>query len=370
VIGKTAETSLGRWATPRIALSIEYRLDVMEKIRAQASQNLGQFASGGLDVGGILFGTHQDNSIRILTWRPISCEHAEGPALCLSADDRRDLVRQLLAAKQDTELQSLQPVGWFLSHIRGGVSLSAPDLEIFDGYFGEPWQVTLVLLPMADGAARAGFFVREAGGKLQTGSSYQEFIIQPAHATGRVAPPPRAIHLSAQHLRWLWAIPTLLAMVLAGVLIKPQHPDPVSQGISLRIQGNGPELQIKWDPNSTSVRGAKRAEMEVQDGSQPSRLKLAGAQLSSGTLAWQRRTGDVQVRMTVYPTGGAPVRESARLVIAMVNAPPPSPPPDTDAEELKKLNRELREERARSDKLQNMVKILENRLQIDTSRGK
>jgi hypothetical protein len=343
----------------------------MEEIRAKASENLGQFASGGLDVGGILFGTHQENSIRILTWRPISCEHAEGPGLCLSADDRRDLVRQLLAAKQDPELQSLQPVGWFLSHIRGDISLSAPDLEIFDGYFGEPWQVTLVLLPMADGAVRAGFFVREAGGKLESGSSYQQFTIQPPpHVVGRAARPPRAIHLSAQHLRWLWAIPTLLAMVLAGVLIKPQHPDPVSQGISLRIQGNGPELQIKWDPNSTSVRGAKRSEIEIQDGSRPSHFQLAGAQLSAGTLAFERRSGDVQVRMTVYPAGGAPVRESARLVIAMVKAPPPSPQPDTDAEELKKLNGELREERARSDKLRNMVKILENRLEIDTSRGK
>jgi hypothetical protein len=339
----------------------------MEEIRAKASESLGQFASGGLDVGGILFGTHQDNSIRILTWRPISCEHAEGPGLCLSADDRRDLVRQLLAAKQDPELQSLQPVGWFLSHMRGDISLSAPDLEIFDGYFGEPWQVTLVLLPMTEGAVRAGFFVREEGGKLQSGSSYQEFTI-----AGRVAGRPKAIHLSAHHLRWLWAIPTLLAMVLAGMLIKPQRPDPVSQEIFLRIQGDGPALQIKWDPSSTSVRGAKRVEIEIQDGGQPSHFQLAGAQLSSGTLAWQRRSGDVRVQMTVYLAGGAVVRESARLAVATVSAPPPSPSPqpDTHAEELKKLNLELREERARSEKLKNMVKILENRLEIDTSRGK
>ncbi len=149
----------------------------MEEIRGAACESLRQFANGGLEVGGVLFGTHQDNSIRILAWRPIACEHAEGPGLCLSVDDRRELVRQLLAAKQDPELHSLQPVGWFLSHMREGISLSASDIEIFDGYFGEPWQVTLVLLPDAEGAARAGFFAREAGGKLQAGSSYQEFTI-------------------------------------------------------------------------------------------------------------------------------------------------------------------------------------------------
>jgi hypothetical protein len=171
-------------------------------------------------------------------------------------------------------------------------------------------------------------------------------------------------------LRWLWAIPTLLAMVLAGVLIKPPRAEPANPGIFLRIQGDGPALQIDWDANSTSVRGAKRAEMEIQDGAQPSRLQLAGAQLSSGKMIWKRHSGDVQVRMTVYPASGAAVRESARLRIATVSAPAPSPAPDTHAEELKRVSEELHQERARSEKLQKMVKILENRLEIDTARGK
>jgi hypothetical protein len=327
----------------------------MEQIRAAASESLRQFSTGGLDVGGVLFGTHQDNLVRILTWRPISSEHAEGPELRLSADDRRDLVRQLLAAKQDPELRSLQPVGWFLSHMRSGISLSAADLEIFDGYFGEPWQVTLVLLPAAEGTARAGFFVREAGGKLRSESSYREFTIQP--------PPVNAP--KAKYFRWLWAIPTLIAMILAGVLIKPSHPEPANPGFFLRIQ----DAQINWDANSITVRGAKDAEIDIQDGGRPSHIRLAGAELASGKMAWQRHSGDVQVRMTVYPASGQPVREFARLLISTVSVPA-SPAPDTHAEELRKLNEELHQERVRSDKLQNMVKILEDRLEIDTARGK
>jgi hypothetical protein len=360
VIEKTAETGFGRWTAPQIALSIDYKNEVMQEIRAAAAESLRQFASGGLDVGGVLFGTHQGDSIRILTWRPISCEHAEGPGFCLSADDRRELVRQLLGAKQDTELQSLQAVGWFLSRMRSDISLSAADMEIFDGYFAEPWQVTLVILPAAEGAARAGFFVRETGGKLRAASSYQEFSIE---APVEKAPRPN-------YLRWLWAIPTLLAMVLAGVLIKPSHPEPVYPGIFLRIQGEGPTLEINWDASSASVRGAKRAEMEIQDG-RASHVQMAGAQLRAGRMSWQRHGGDVQVRMTVYPAGGGAVRESARLLIATVAAPAPrDPAPDTHTEELKKLNEELRHERVRSDKLQKMVNILENRLEIDTGRGK
>jgi hypothetical protein len=154
------------------------------------------------------------------------------------------------------------------------------------------------------------------------------------------------------------------------VLIKPPRAEPVNPGVFLRIQGNGPVLQINWDANSTSVRGAKRAEIEIQDGGPPSHFQLAGAQLSSGKMIWQRHSGDVQVRMTVYPASGAAVRESSRLLIATVSAPPPSAAPDTHAEELKKLSEELHQERVRSEKLQKMVKILENRLEIDTARGK
>lgn len=74
--------------------------------------------------------------------------------------------------------------------------------------------------------------------------------------------------------------------------------------------------------------------------------------------------------MTVYPASGAAVREFARNVVSIVRPPARSPQPDTHAEELKKLNEELHDERVRTEKLQKMVKILENRLEIDTGRGK
>ena len=84
-----------------------------------------------------------------------------------------------------------------------------------------------MLLPDAEGAARAGFLRGMPAASLQAGSSYQEFTIAPRAVRPR----------KAQHLRWLWAIPTLLAMILAGVLIKPPQSDTVNPGIFRRIQG-------------------------------------------------------------------------------------------------------------------------------------
>jgi proteasome lid subunit RPN8/RPN11 len=282
---------------------------------------------------GVLFGTHAGDSIRILRWRPI-----------VSEDDTREFVRLLLAAKQDPELQALHPVGWFVSHPGGDPTLSASDQEIFDGYFGEPWQVTLLL---SEGAGTR-VFVRSAG-------SSQAFVLD--------SPAPT----KAQLLRLLWAIPTLIAMILAGALIRPQHPAPVNPGIFLRIQGQGPALQIYWD--AAAVRGSKSGEMEIEDGGRRSVVPLTGVQLSAGKMTWQLLSGDLQVQMNVRPANGGEVREFARYRVATVRVPATSPA-DTHAEELKKLSDELHQEKVRSEKLQNMVKILENRLEIDTSRGK
>lgn len=368
--GTTADKTFTRWTAEQIGLSIEYQLDVMDQIRTWACESKRQFAGGGLDVGGILFGKHEGDSVHVMAWRPIACEHAEGPSLILSADDRRDLVSLLLASKQDPGLENLQPVGWFLSNMRGGVSMSPEAVEIFNGYFAEPWQVTLVLLPAVSGTAKAGFFARESGGKLRTESSYSEFAIEPkpVEARAEVAPAITAPK-KAQHFRWLWAIPTVIAMILAGLLIKPQPrpAPPPSEPFVLQILNDSPGAQIHWDAKSSTVLAATRAEMDIQAGGPPLHFQLTNAQLHEGKMSWPRHEGNVEVSMTVFLPGGAFVREYAHLQVKTISVTA-LPPPDTHEEELKKLETELRDERARSDKLKNVVKILENRISIDGSR--
>jgi len=323
VTGPTAETKFGLWATPKLALSIEYRPDLIDQIYA-----------AGDPSSGVLFGTRHNDSLRILAWHATS----------FSVSDPRDLVRVLLAARHDPTLQTMQPLGWFVSHRDAGVSLSESDVEIFNNFFSEPWQVTLVL-----GRYRAGFFAREAEGQVRSDSSYQEFWIAAA--------------LRAKHLRWLWALPILFALVLAVLVIRTKSPEPVTPDFALRIQDDG---QIYWDP--ASVRDSSRAEIDIQDGAQQSHFAITGAQLRQGQMFWQRHTGDVRVRMTVYPSKGSAVRESARLRVVTVTAPPAAPAQPEPDPEVKRLTLELHQERVLSDRLKNAVKALENRLGIDTAK--
>ncbi len=115
------------------------------------------------------------------------------------------------------------------------------------------------------------------------------------------------------------------------------------------------------------MKTATRAAIDIED-SGPMHFQLTGAQLRNGRLAWKHRSSDVQVRMTVFLPGGAPVRESAHLTIATVTVHETAPAvPDP---EVPRLTEDLRQERVQTEKLRNMVKILENRLEIDTTRAK
>jgi len=72
----------------------------------------------------------------------------------------------------------LAPAGWFRSRTRSEISLSEPDVALFDGYFPYLRQVVLILRPEATGVTRAGFFFREEDGGLRVESSYGEFVVE------------------------------------------------------------------------------------------------------------------------------------------------------------------------------------------------
>jgi hypothetical protein len=336
VTDPASDRTLGQWSAPRIPFSIEYRRQLMDELRAAVSK--------GEAAGGVLFGTRGDASVRISAWRPAS-----------ALSDGRDLLRLLLSAKQDTSLEELLPVGWFVVHNVGMIALTEPEIEIFDGTFSEPWQVALVLAPLIPGAARAGFFAREADGSLQSQGSYQEFTIQP-----RVPIP------------WLqfvpWAVAAALAIVLLVVQTRPrQVPEPaVNPGFSLRIQ-NGPRFRITWDANAAPIRAATRAEIDIHDGDPPAHFSIGQSQLREGNVVWQPHSSDVEVRMTVHSGAGSVAREFAYLHVTTVNAPAKAV--DSLEPEVKRLTQELHQERVITDKLKQTVKILENTIAVDKSRS-
>jgi JAB1/Mov34/MPN/PAD-1 ubiquitin protease len=436
----STEFGFASWSAPEVAWVIEYPLEVMDEIRAYTCNELSQLSHGGAEVGGVMFGSQRPGVIRILTWRPISSEYADGETLRLSHRDRMNLAVQLEVARANPELKDLRPVGWFVSHPNGGVAMTSSDLEVHAGFFPESAQVTLVLHPTEGGRAEAGFFVREADGNVRSDASYQDFVLSP------LAPPP-APALAAQAVpaaqsdrepapqenaasepdgipvkvpgrsfvapslaapsfaapspaapspvagsisphthtipafrideplpvreRWLWAIPIALALGLAAWMLFHRQMPVESSLMAFHISSNAAgTVQLEWDPNSRAVRDSERGEMDITDAGKTSQVPFSSDQLHSGKMTYLPQSSDVWFQLTVYPARGGPVHETTRL-IAPASSPTTQPPQllpsgedGAEQRKIRQLTEDLRKERARTGELQNLNRILENRLGI------
>jgi hypothetical protein len=399
-----AESEFVSWSAPGLACTVEYPPEVMEEMRAYACDSLLQLSHGGREVGGVMYGSQRPGVVRILTWRPIASEYAEGDALRLSHTDRMTLAVQFEAARGNPELKDLRPVGWFVSHHQPGVGMTPSDFEVYSGFFPESSQVTLVIHPIGAGRAEAGFFVREAHGGVRLESSYKSFVLEPAiappiapsearsrpslpaatvNALSITAPAPafKTVEPLANRERWLWAIPIALALGFAAWMLyqrqKPAEGSPIAFRISAfeaPSSGTGRAAQLEWDSNSRAVLGSERGEIDITDGGKSSRVTLSSDQVRFGKMTYLAQSGDVEFELILYAANGAPVHETARLFAPAFSAPTePDPPIAQDGALQKRIDQltvALGKERARADGLQNLVRILEDRLGIQPEEPK
>jgi proteasome lid subunit RPN8/RPN11 len=171
------------WRIPQCPFVIECSSAVLEQIRREVEDS-SNARHGERETGGVLFGVQGLDRICILACKPLQSEHAVGPGFILSEKDQRRLAKLITSAATDPEMEGLQALGWYHSHLRSKIFLSARDLQIHSRYFNAPFQIALVIRPESERPARAGFFFREPSGEMRTASSYEEFILE--------TPPPEA----------------------------------------------------------------------------------------------------------------------------------------------------------------------------------
>jgi len=160
---------------------------VLEEIRREV-ERAAKSRRGELETGGVLFGVHEPERIRILVAKPLPCEHAMGPGYVLSQKDETRLAQLILGPATDPELTGMEPLGWYHSHLRSRIFLSERDLEIHARYFAAPFQIALVVRRERDRPLRAGIFFRDASGAMPAEAGCEEFSIRNPQDT---VPEPR-----------------------------------------------------------------------------------------------------------------------------------------------------------------------------------
>jgi proteasome lid subunit RPN8/RPN11 len=406
-----SDASFGSWSVDQSPIRIEYSLVVIEEIRHDVTEGFQRLSRGGIEVGGVLYGTREGRTLRILTMRPISCEHARGPGFLLSDADRKALEQRLAEDQRDPSLDGFVCAGWFISHTRSEVNLAEADLDLYNEYFAAPWQVTMVVRPGRGGSMRAGFFVREADGNVNGDQSYQEFNFPDRlagvldHKTDRrsgtdrrrgfrrerdespepTAPAPRRETpfpgfgaADPQYLpsppparKWPWLVVWgVLVVSLAYFGLRVFNAEAGPLPVSLALVEKEGLLNIEWNRTARPVTAAAKGTLAIVDGKETRNIALTPSDLASGRFAYQRKTGDIEVRLTVESADGVTVQEASRYL----GQSPVKVVPDELMQfetrraqmgaEVKRLQEQNGAQAQRIQQLERTLRILQNRLGV------
>jgi proteasome lid subunit RPN8/RPN11 len=324
-----AASTLGLWSSPAAPIVVRYDPEILEQIRLQVVEKFMSIPRGGLEVGGVLFGTIEDVIVTIRAYRPLLLEYQTGPSFVLSANDEDSLRSLLTLGSTDPDLKDLAPVGWYHSHTRSEVFLSPEDVAVHDKFFPGPAQVALVVRPLKFKPAKAGFFVREPDGTIRADSSYQEFeldtgavagpraefvaltpagpvspAVEPEHHTVPVIVPLSKRTASRRNPAILTIVSATAVFALLLALLSRQQTAPSSPGhasVALRLTGSGENIQIEWDQRSKEIHEATRGALEIFDGRAGKvSIPLQPDSLRQGNVTYARTSESVEVRLRLY----------------------------------------------------------------------
>ena len=175
------------WTAQDSSFKVVYSIPLFHEIDFVVNEGYRRIPHGGLEVGGLLFGRKQSNAVQIEAFRPIECEHSTGPSFVLSASDVEILENQLRTAAQDSELQDLIPVGWFISHSRSDLVLTTREADLFNQLFPHPNEVTVLVKPIKFQPTRFAFLVRDIHGNVKRDGTQQAIILPLAGRTSRAS---------------------------------------------------------------------------------------------------------------------------------------------------------------------------------------
>jgi hypothetical protein len=115
-------------------------------------------------------------------------------------------------------------------------------------------------------------------------------------------------------INWrLWGTAIALLMICVAGLTMALMPGnrPAMRSIHLELSDHDGQLEIRWDPSSDLLRQTADAKLSILDGPERLIVSLSPAQLRRGTAIYARRSGRVEVRMTVPQTNGKIAQEAS-----------------------------------------------------------
>ena len=327
-----------KWEATGTDTVVRLGYGVVDRLLLEVMRGFGSDPRRPSEVGGVLLGSIEPDTkvVTIDDYDPLPRSHDSG-TFELSEQEAETFAAKIERAKP-------RAAGFYRSHTRDGLGLSAEDAKLYDRHFAGAGAVVLLIKPYATRVSVAGFFTAEDGRIRRTESSYREFPFRrrelgggvPTSSAGATPEPTQeplvfsdpikkepeiaTVRLSSgKGVRsgWVW-IPLSFIFLLMGVLLgfqaaitmgsRTANIKPESVGLSLAVERQGDSLHLQWDANAPAIRGGKRGTLVITDGSSTRTLQLDANQLHAGSVIYRRVSEPVLFKMEVF------VRETLSVV--------------------------------------------------------
>lgn len=360
-------------AQPVESPTISYDPTVLEALRRMAQT---AFDCGQQPVMGLLLGRRTHYNASITAWLP---------ANTLTTGRDANLSRALELARLEYPTETA--IGWFRSKHQGEARLGTEELESGGNVIAGGIPIALVLRPSSQRPLRVATYLPQPGIPVAGERPFQEFFIHPEQKPVNVSPvsvPLMALPLvefsdrsrstsrfkaSLEGLRWAFPAGLLILIAIAAlgtaqiqtddavvpfaVLAKSANPAPARTTMPnpLRISARGNQWLLRWDSRAP----ADRATLVITRNGKKQLIALTPSEYAAGSYSLPAIVADdVEILLRSQKNDQAAVEVRTRIV-GSATALPPSLNPKADAGELDRVKIELQQERARRQRLSEMI---------------
>lgn len=309
-------------------IDLTWRTGLLEQIRSYLSSAPVSRSGKSEDVYGILLGYKRDESVQVMTWRPITRTKEAGYNSGFSGKDEQSLRKLLEIVKTDRALNSMEVLGWFRSRVKGEPELEEQDIRFHEKFFQELAQFIMVVRPSHQRSSDAAVYVRNQENEFEFKSPVAKLSLKPGPVAvntplGEIESIP-AVSFEAKavtqltQVQWMQIASLIFAAaVLVGGLIaflqwnssRPEaHKGKAGLGFEVSIVGN--EVKAKWNTASSLVQAADTAQLFLGE----DRLQISHAELEQGFLRVPMKTTDINDTEISLKVGDK--EEFAQLVTA------------------------------------------------------
>jgi hypothetical protein len=349
-------------------ISIQFSDHAREHMLNEVMTGFGAVPRRGAEVGGVLLGRKDGDTIWIEDVAQVGCEHRRGPSFLLSEQDRANLdqvVRELRTLSDDK-----RPVGLFRSNTRDLDTITEEDREVFAAFFPPPDGLFVMVRPFATKPSRIAFLGYQDGRLPDESEMFS--LAKPQSAAGapsryRSAPPPPPRDSAPERFppppdtdpwiqpatsaaaapaarvefdntpiygaeydhsepvesprRRTWMLaPLSFIFLLLGVLLgfqsaltlypKPKAVDASALSAGLTAARKGDNLHIRWNRESLAITSAQSGVLEIEDGPNRKMVELDSSALQNGSVIYPPVSERVTLRLDIVVNSGTRVVET------------------------------------------------------------